>query len=464
MNGRAPLSNSLVEQDREHLIHPAVGWAAHERRGARILASGQGAFLTDIEGRTLLDGFSGLWCVNLGYGRSTIVDAACRQMDELPYATGYFHFGSEPAIRLATALAERAPGDLDHVFFTLGGSDAVDSAVRFIRYYNNVRGRPEKKHMIALDRGYHGSSAAGSGLTGLAVFHDNFDAPARNQHHIPAPYAYRLGIDGDALIRHSCAALRAKVDELGAEQVAAFFAEPVLGSGGVIVPPPGWLRAMRDLCTELGILLVADEVITGFARTGPLFACEHESVVPDLMTLAKGLTSGYSPMGAVLLSEEVYRTIADATRGSGLFGHGYTYSAHPVSAAVGLEVLRLYEAEDVVGRVNALGRTFTAQLEALRSHPLVGDIRSKGLLGGIELVADKAGKTRFPAEIGISERLSRLGDDRGLIFRAFGDGIIGLAPPLICSETEIDLLFERLGQILDDLLEQPEIRGLLEHA
>jgi adenosylmethionine-8-amino-7-oxononanoate aminotransferase len=454
------LLNSLVELDRDHLIHPVVSWRGHEQRGVTILQSGEGAYLKDAEGNTLLDGFAGLWCVNVGYGQRSIVEAAAEQMARLPYATGYFHFGSEPAILLAARLAEHAPGDLDHVYFTLGGSDAVDTAARFIRYHSNVTGRPEKKHLIALDKGYHGSTTFGGGLTGLAGFHANFDAPLPMQHHIPAPYPYRAPDGwGDAeVIAASVAQLRAKVEELGQDKVAAFFAEPVIGSGGVIVPPRGWLTAMRETCRELDILFVADEVITGFGRTGPLFGCEHEGVEPDLMTLAKGLTSGYSPMGAVILSDKVYRAMADNTAAGAAIGHGFTYSGHPVSAAVGLECMRLYLEGGLLANGQKVGAYFGERLRGLADHPLVGDIRSVGLLAAVELVVDKARKTKPDANLKVNEHLARLGYANQVIFRAFNDAIVGFAPPLCITEGDADLLIERFAKTLDDVLAIKEVR------
>jgi putrescine---pyruvate transaminase len=455
--------NSLIELDRAHLIHPVTSWSTHEARGATVLRSGQGAFVTDSEGHTLIDGFAGLWCVNVGYGQQSVIDAATRQMETLPYATGYFHFGSEPAILLAARLAELAPGDLDHVYFTLGGSDAVDSAARFIRYYYNITGRPSKKQTIALDKGYHGSSSFGAGLTGLPAFHAHFDAPMAIQHHIPAPYSYRHATGDDAsVIADSVAALRAKVAEIGAGNVAAFFCEPVQGSGGVIVPPKGWLTAMREACRELDILFVVDEVITGFGRTGPLFACEHEGVVPDLMTVAKGLTSGYSPMGAVFLSDRFYRAIADNAPGGAAIGHGFTYSGHPVSAAVGLEVLRLYTDGGILANGQRSGAHFGERLAGLKDHPLVGDIRSVGLLAGVELVTSKATKTKPAAELRVPDHLARIGYEKGVIFRAFGDSIAGFAPPLTCTVDEIDLIVDRFTQSLDLLLDIPEIRNAID--
>jgi putrescine aminotransferase len=457
--GRKMLENSLIEQDRRHLIHSVVSWTGHEHRGASILHAADGVYVTDAKGHVLLDGFSGLWCVNAGYGRQSIVAAAQDQMSRLPYATGYFHFANEPAIRLAALLADRAPGDLSHVFFTQGGSDAVDTALRLIRYFFNVTGRPHKKHIISVDRGYHGSSAAGAGVTGLSAFHVNFDVPTTSQHHIATPYPYRSeSRDAHELVAQSVRQFRDKVGEIGAENVAAFFAEPVVGSGGVIVPPDGWLAAIREACREFDILFVADEVITGFGRTGPLFGCEHDGVEPDIMTVAKGLTSGYCPMGAVLLSDAVYRAIADQTPVGLPVGHGMTYSGHPVSAAVGLEVMRLYEEEGILANGVRVGAHLGKKLEALGTHPLVGDVRARGMLAGIELVTDKHARTRPATALQLPDHLARIGYRNGLIFRAFADGIIGLAPPLCCTEAEIDLLAERLTATLDQVLEISEIR------
>jgi adenosylmethionine-8-amino-7-oxononanoate aminotransferase len=457
-------TDKLIEKDRRHLIHSAVSWSTHEQRGATMLQSGNGIYIIDADGHVLLDGFSGLWCVNIGYGQQSVVEAATAQMARLPYATGYFHFASEPAVELAAALAERAPGDLDHVFFTQGGSDAIDAAIRMIRYYFNVTGRPAKKHMIALDRGYHGSSNIGAGVTGLAAFHTNFDAPSPLQHHIAAPYPYRFDGSATELIANSVSQLHAMIDQLGEANVAAFFAEPVIGSGGVIMPPDGWYSAIREACRQRDVLFVADEVITGFGRTGPLFGCQHDGVEPDIMTLAKGLTAGYAPMGAVLISDRIYRTIADETEPGAVIGHGLTYSGHPVSAAVGLEVLRLYEEGGIIANGVASGRHLASALAPLADHPLVGQIRSRGMLAGLELVTNKMTKTRPAAQLGIPQALSRIGYRNGLIFRAFGDSMIGLAPPLISTCEEIDLLVERLTRTLDEVASMPDVARALRTA
>ncbi|MER9366956.1 aminotransferase class III-fold pyridoxal phosphate-dependent enzyme [Mesorhizobium sp. M0518] len=444
------LSNHLIEADRAHLIHPVTSLRAHERRGVTILESAKGCFVTDASGHKLLDGFAGLWCVNAGYGQESIVEVAMEQMRRLPYATGYFHFGSDPAIRLAAKLAEVTPGDLNHVFFTLGGSDAVDTVVRMVRYYNNVRGLKNKKHFISLERGYHGSSSNGAGLTALPVFHDKFDLPRSWQHYIPSPYPYRnaAGEDPAAIITVSVRALMDKVHQIGQENTAAFICEPVQGSGSVIVPPKGYLTAMQAACRELGILFIVDEVITGFGRTGPMFACEHEGIEPDFMTVAKGLTSGYVPMGAAIVSDRVYEVIADGTADGSAFGHGLTYSGHPVSAAVGLEVMRLYQEGGLLENGQRVGAYFGQRLGEFRDHPLVGDVRSIGLLGAIELVADKETKRKPAKEARVGPRLFDAGYKNGLIFRAFGDDTIGFAPPLCITESEVDLLIERLDKTL----------------
>ena len=463
MNSARSDHDALIALDRAHLVHPVAPWRTHEQRGATVLASARGAWLVDDHGHELLDAFAGLWCVNVGYGQESVVQAATEQLRKLPYATGYFHFASEPAIKLAAKLAEITPASLTRAYLTLGGSEAVDAAVRFIVQYHNSTGRPSKKHFIALQRGYHGSSSTGAGLTALPVFHRGFDLPLPTQHYIPSPYPYRdpNGDDPQALIAASVAALRAKVAELGAENVAAFFCEPIQGSGGVVVPPKGWLKAMRDATRELDILFVVDEVITGFGRTGPMFACDAEGVEPDLMTLAKGLTAGYVPMGATMLSERVYAAIADGAPDGAAIGHGATYSAHPVGAAVALEVLRLYDEGGVLANGQRVAPHFAAGLDTLCAHPLVGDARHRGLLGALELVSDKASKRGFDAALGLPDRIFAAAYRNGLVFRSFGDHILGFAPALTFTEAEFEQMFARLKKTLDDVLAAPDVRAAL---
>lgn len=454
---------TLIESDRKHLIHPVANYRAHEKRGVTVLKSGKGAWLYDAEGNELLDAFAGLWCVNTGYGHDSIVKVAAEQMAKLPYATGYFHFGSEPAIELAQRLVDISPRNLQHVYFSLGGSDAVDSAVRFITHYYNAIGKPSKKHFIAIERGYHGSSSTGSGLTAIASFHRNFDVPLPTQHHIPSPYPYRSSTpdDAQAIIASSLTALEGKVAQLGAENVAAFFCEPVQGSGGVIVPPKGWLKAMREACRRLDILFIADEVITAFGRTGPMFACEHEDVEPDLMTIAKGLTAGYAPMGAVLMSDTIYQGIADGSKPGEAIGHGQTYSAHPVSAAIGLEVIRLYTEGGLLANGQAQAPRFAKGLDSLLDHPLVGDSRHIGLLGAVELVSNKATRARFNPSLQLADRIFEAASRNKVIFRAFGDNILGFAPALCFSASEVETMVKRVRKTLDDVLEDADVRRAL---
>jgi adenosylmethionine-8-amino-7-oxononanoate aminotransferase len=294
----------------------------------------------------------------------------------------------------------------------------------------------------------------------LPVFHHNFDVPLPNQHKIPSPYPYRnpAGSDAETVIRTSVEALRAKVNELGRDNVAAFFCEPIQGSGGVIVPPEGWLKAMRDACRELDILFAVDEVITGFGRTGPMFACEAEGVEPDLMMVAKGLTAGYAPMGAVLISDAIYAGMADGMAAGAPVGHGYTYSAHPVSAAIGLEVLRLYTEGGLLANGIAQAPHFEEGLRELLKHPLVGDARSRGLLGALELVADKESKARFDPALKLHERIAETAYRNRVVFRAFGDNVLGFAPALCYTGADFDLLFDRLKKTLDEVLDHAEVR------
>ncbi len=452
---------TLLEMDQNHLFHPVLSPKVHKAHGALMLESAKGVYITDIDGNELLDGFSGLWCVNVGYGQQSVIDTAIKQLHKLPYATGYFHFTCEPTVQLAKRLADLAPGNLNRVFFTNGGSDAIDSALRLISYYFNALGKPQKKHMIALECGYHGSSSVGAGMTALPVFHQNFDLPLTNQHHIPSPYAYRRqGTKTDEVFVAQCVnEFKDKVESLGgADQVAAFLCEPVQGSGGVIVHPKGYLKAMSDVCKSMDILFLADEVITAFGRTGSMFHCEQENIVPDLMTLAKGLTSGYAPMGALLLSDDIYSVISEST-GNTPIGHGFTYSGHPVSAAIALAVLDLYESGGLIENSRLVGKYFNAKLHKLADHPLIGDIRTAGMLAGIELVIDKKNRTKADPSLQIASKMAKTGYANGLIFRAFADDIIGFAPPLCCTINDIDVLISRFTKTLNDIMNLQEIKN-----
>lgn len=436
--------NNLQEKD-QHWVHPVTALMDHQAKGVCAWKSAEGIHLVDVNGHRVQDAFSGLWCVNAGYGQRSIVEAARKQLEELPYATGYFGFGSEPAIELAYRLAKLAPPGLDHVIFGQGGSDAVDTAVRTVRYYFNAIGQPEKKHFIAVQRGYHGSSAVGSGLTALPVFHRYFDVPTPTQHHIEAPYPYRhsAGPDEAAVLAATVAALKSKVQEIGQSKVAAFICEPIIGSGGVIVPPAGYLKAMRDTCDELGILLIVDEVITGFGRTGPMFGCEHEGVSPDIMTMAKGLTSGYAPMGATIISEQIYAALAEAGSDGTPFGHGQTYAGHPVSAAIANATLDLYE-NGLLKNGTEVGEYFQTKLRALEQLDVVGQVRGRGMLAGVELVADKHTRAKPDAKLKLGQKILSHAFSEGLVFRAFADDILGFAPSLNYTHADVDKLVEIL--------------------
>ena len=441
---------TLLDLDRQHWVHPVVSLRQHEVVGSTVWRSAEGVHLIDIDGRRVQDAFSGLWCVNVGYGQASVVAAAAEQMARLPYATGYFHFGSEPAIRLAARLCALAPKGLTRVLFGQGGSDAVDTAVRMVRYYFNATGRPNKKHFIAVQRGYHGSSTTGSGLTALPVFHRHFDVPTPQQHHIPSPYAYRHaeGPDPAAVLASTVRALEVKVAELGADNVAAFICEPIQGSGGVVVPPPGYLRAMRDACDRLGLLFIIDEVITGFGRTGPIFACEAEGVSPDVLTLAKGLTAGYAPMSATLISEAMYQGIADGAGADMPVGHGQTYAGHPVSAAVANAVLDLYLQDGLLDQGQKVGAYFMDRLRELEELPHVGEVRGRGLLAAVELVTDKTSKAKPPAAAKLGQRVLKHAFADGLVFRAFADDILGFAPSLTYTEADVDVLVTKLRRAI----------------
>ena len=436
--------SNLQEKD-QHWVHPVTALMDHQARGVCAWKSAEGIHLVDVNGHRVQDAFSGLWCVNAGYGQTSLVEAATKQLEALPYATGYFGFGSEPAIELAHRLAKLAPPGLNHVIFGQGGSDAVDTAIRTVRYYFNAIGQSEKKHFIAVQRGYHGSSSMGSGLTALPVFHRYFDVPTATQHHIEAPYPYRhsAGPDEAAVLAATVAALKSKVQDIGQSKVAAFICEPIIGSGGVIVPPAGYLKAMRTTCDELGILLIVDEVITGFGRTGPMFACEHEGVSPDMMTMAKGLTSGYAPMGATIISDRIYAAIAEAGSDGTPFGHGQTYAGHPVSAAIANATLDLYE-NGLLKNGTAVGEYFQAKLRELEKLHVVGQVRGQGMLAGVELVADKHTRAKPDASLGLGQKILAHAFSEGLVFRAFADDILGFAPSLNYTNADVDKLIEIL--------------------
>ena len=452
-------TSELQKLDAAHHMHPFTAGDELAQKGARVITRAKGVFLTDSEGVEVLDAMAGLWCVNIGYGRDELAEVAARQMRELPYYNTFFQTTHVPAIALAAKLAELAPGDLNHVFFAGSGSEANDTNIRLVRTYWAMKGKPEKTIIISRTNGYHGSAMGSASLGGMAAMHAQGGLPIPDIHHIGQPHWYAEGGDHSP---EEFGVARAKELEqaiamLGADRVAAFIAEPVQGAGGVIVPPDSYWPEIQRICDAHDILLIADEVITGFGRTGNWFATQTYDIRPDIMTIAKGLSSGYQPIGASIVSDEVASVIA-----GGEFNHGYTYSGHPVAAAVALENLRIMEEENIVGHVRDVAAPYLKQKwEALADHPLVGEARICGLMGSIALTPDKAARAKFASEPGTVGLICR---ERcfanGLIMRHVGDRMI-IAPPLVIQPREIDLLIERIRTSLDECLAQLQASGLM---
>jgi len=446
--------------DAAHHLHPFTDHAALGRSGSRIITGAEGVYLWDSDGNRILDGMAGLWCVNLGYGREELVEAAARQMRELPYYNSFFQTTHPSAVELAALLAEVTPPGLERVFFTSSGSEASDTVVRMVRRYWALRGEPERRILISRRNAYHGSTMAGASLGGMAPMHAQGGLPIPGIEHIEQPYWFELGgtLDPDAFGLRAARWLESRIEALGAERVAAFVAEPIQGAGGVIVPPASYWPEIRRICERFGILLVIDEVICGFGRLGRWFASEHYDLAPDLMPIAKGLSSGYLPIGGVMVGERVARTLLE--RG-GEFHHGFTWSGHPACAAVAIENIRILRRERVIERVrDDLGPYFQQRLRTLHDHPLVGEVRGIGLIAGIELCADRATRTPF-AERGRAGTLCRDHSfDAGLVMRAVGDSMI-LSPPLVITRAQIDELVAMAREALDRTLAEPEIRRAL---
>ena len=452
----------LQKLDAAHHMHPFTEGNALAKKGARVMTRAKGVFLTDSEGVEIIDGMAGLWCVNIGYGREELAEAAARQMRELSYYNTFFQTTHVPAIALATKLAELAPGDLNHVFFAAGGSEANDTNIRMVRTYWATKGKPEKKVIIARKNGYHGSAMGSASLGGMSAMHAQGGLPIPDIHHIGQPHWYAEGGDmtpeefGLARARE----LEVAIAEIGEDRVAAFIAEPVQGAGGVIIPPETYWPEIQRICDAHEILLIADEVITGFGRTANWFGSQTLNIRPDIMTIAKGLSSGYAPIGGSIASDEVADVI-----GSGEFNHGYTYSGHPVAAAVALENLRLLEEENVLGHVQNVAAPYLKQKwEALADHPLVGEAKICGMMASIALTPDKSTRAKFAAEAGTAGLICR---DRcfanGVIMRHVGDRMI-IAPPLVIKPEEIDILIKRAVKSLDEGLAALKSQDLLKAA
>lgn len=446
--------NSLEALDVAHLVHPYVDLLEHERQGPLVITEGHGIWVRDAQGREYIEGLAGLWCVALGFGEKRLVEAARRQMERLAYMHTFGGRASPPVIELAARLTELAPEPLTRVFFVNSGSEAVDTAIKLVWYYNNARGRPEKKRIIARRRAYHGVTVAAGHLTGLPYVRAGFDLPMSHLFfHLTPPHPYREmlpGEDLDAFTDRLAREVDVLIRALGPETVAAFVAEPVMGAGGVIVPPQDYFTKIQPVLREHDVLMIADEVITGFGRTGNMWGSETFGIRPDLVTVAKQLSSGYQPIAAVLMSEEIYATIREQSHRLGTFGTGFTWGGHPVAAAVALETLRIYEQERILDHVREVAPHFQARLRALADHPLVGEARGIGLIGAVELVRDKATKESFAPEVKAAVCAVRHCLAHGLILRPLPGDAVGICPPLVIRREEIDQLFDRLAAALDD--------------
>jgi 4-aminobutyrate---pyruvate transaminase len=446
MRAMTLIANSVAGRDKATVFHPYTNLKAHETVGPLVIDRAEGVRVWDDAGKEYIEGMAALWCVSLGWGEERLVEAAAKQMRRLSMYHSFGHKSHEPMIDLAEALLARAPVPMSKVFFANSGSEANDSAIKLIWYYNNALGRPEKKKIISRQKAYHGVTVATASLTGLPNNHRSFDLPIARILHGDCPHYWRFGEEGEseeAFSTRMAAQLEALILAEGPDTVAAMFAEPVMGAGGVIVPPQDYFAKIQPILKKYDILLVADEVICGFGRTGNFWGCQTFDIQPDILTCAKQLSSGYLPISAVMVNEAVYQAAVSESEKIGVFGHGFTYSGHPVAAAVALETLKIYDERDMVGHVQAIAPYFQRRLRALTSHPLVGEVRGVGLLGALELVADKATKAPFLPVGSAGAKAAAACQEEGLILRAMGD-TLALCPPMIINEAEVDALFDRL--------------------
>ena len=451
-------NDQLAAWDRDHFFHPSTHMATHARgeSPARIIEGGEGATIVDRDGKRSLDAFAGLYCVNVGYGRKEIAAAIAEQADQLAYYHSYAGHGSEVAITLSKMIIERAPAGMSRVYFGLSGSDANETNVKLVWYLNNVLGRPEKKKIISRWRGYHGSGLMTGSLTGLELFHKAFDLPFSQVLHTDAPYYFRRA-DRDQSeedFASLCAAnLEALIEAEGPETIAAFIGEPVLGTGGIVPPPATYWEKIQAVLAKHDILLIADEVVTGFGRLGTMFGSDHYGMKPDLITIAKGLTSAYTPLSGVIVGEKVWQVLEQGSDQLGVIGHGWTYSAHPLCAAAGVANLKLIDELDLVRNARETGAYFRQGLtDALADHPLVGEVRGEGLLAAVELVADKAEARLFDPAQKVGPQAAAALLSRGVIARAMPQGdILGFAPPLCLTRAEADTIVEATHGAVEEM-------------
>jgi 4-aminobutyrate---pyruvate transaminase len=445
-------TKSLVESDIRTMIHPYANLALHREKGPLILERGKGIYVWDREGRQYIEGLAGLWCTALGFGEEALVEAACEQLRKLSY---YHLFGNKsqgPAIELGARLKALAPMPVSKVFFVNSGSEANDTQIKLIWYYHNAKGLPKKKKIISRLRAYHGVTIGAGSLTGLPMVQRDFDLPIAGIIHADCPHHYRYAEPGETE-EEFATRLAGNLEQMilmeGPETIGAFIAEPVMGAGGVIVPPRTYFEKVQAVLKKYDIFFIDDEVICGFGRTGNMFGCETFGFTPDTMSLAKSISSAYLPIGAVLIPERIYEAMLDESRKIGAFGHGFTYSGHPVCAAVALKNIQLMEERHIIDHVRRIMPRFQKRLKDLAGHPLVGEARGAGLIGGCEFVAHKAQKRPFRPEQGVGAYCASRAQDHGLILRALGD-TCAFCPPLIITEAEIDELFDRFQKALAD--------------
>ena len=452
-------NDHLSYWDHDHFFHPSthLGQFARGEIPNRIMTGGEGVYISDRENNRLLDAFAGLYCVNVGYGRQEIAEAIAAQARELSYYHSYVGHGTEASITLARMIIERAPTNMSRVYFGLGGSDANETNIKLIWYYNNILGRPAKKKIISRWRGYHGSGLMSGSLTGLELFHKQFDLPLAPVLHTEAPYYYRRkdsSLSEEAFSIQCAERLEAMIIEEGADTIAAFIGEPVLGTGGLVPPPAGYWKAIQAVLEKHDILLIADEVVTGFGRLGTMFGSSHYDMQPDLITIAKGLTSAYAPLSGTIVSEKMWTVLEQGTDKFGPIGHGWTYSAHPICAAAGVANLKLIDDLGLVENASTVGAYLNQSLsDALSDHPHVGEVRGEGMLCAIELVQDKQTRQLFEPERKIGPAVVAQMLDKKVIARAMPQGdIIGLSPPLCINKSEIDMVVDATVAAVEQIL------------
>ncbi len=444
--------NSLAGRDVESVLHPYTNLSTHQENGPFVVTHGDGIYVYDDAGKAYIEALAGLWCTSLGFANERLANVAADAMRKLPFYHGFGSKTHEAGVELAERLLEISPVSMSKVFFANSGSEANDTAIKIIWYINNARGRPEKKKIISRTKGYHGVTIATASLTGLPNNQIDFDLPIDRILHTDCPHYYRFGLEGESEEEFAtrCAdSLRQLVEDEGPETIAAFFAEPVMGAGGVIPPPATYFDKIQAVLREYDILFVVDEVICGFGRTGNMFGCRTYDLKPDMISMAKGLSSGYLPISALLVSEDIFQSMVQESEKIGVFGHGFTYGGHPVSCAVALETLKIYEEMDIVGHVRRVSKHFGERIRSYADHPLIGECRQIGLLGALELVADKETGEPFEAMRGVGAYLAARAQEKGLISRAMGDSL-AFAPPLIIEPDQIDEMFDLVDKSLVD--------------